>query len=131
MPEALAVEYLPIEQKIPYVRNAHTHSEARKSPAACVSSAGLTRYSLTARAPSLPGMGGCSLPGSSARRLSQSSSRLRISPKRSAYVLADNKLAEKAGWNKDLLSLELAKGTSLHTTPGGWCAAESRLRSMT
>ncbi|SPD61641.1 protein of unknown function (plasmid) [Cupriavidus neocaledonicus] len=24
-----------------------------------------------------------------------------------------------------------AKGTSLHTTPGGWCSAESRLRSMT
>ncbi|SOZ99464.1 ParB domain protein nuclease [Cupriavidus taiwanensis] len=109
--EALVVEYRPIETLIPYARNARTHSDAQIAQIA----GSLREFGWTN--PVLIDGEGTIIAGHgrvlAARQLGQTlipviSLAHLTEAQRRAYVLADNKLAEQAGWDKDLLSLELA-----------------------
>ncbi|QUN28719.1 ParB N-terminal domain-containing protein [Cupriavidus sp. KK10] len=109
--DALTVEYRPIEALIPYARNARTHSEAQIAQiAGSLREFGWTNPVLVdgdgtiiaghGRVLAARQLGEARIPVISLAHLSEA--------QRRAYVLADNKLAEQAGWDKDLLSLELA-----------------------
>ena len=111
-PTALTVVYLPIEQLIPYARNARTHSDAQVAQIA----ASIREFQWTN--PILVDGAGGIIAGHgrvlAARQLGMPAVpciRLgHLSPtQRKALVLADNKLALNAGWNDDLLKLELAE----------------------
>jgi len=104
------VERRSVETLVPYARNARTHSEAQVAQlAAAIREWGWTvpvlidedgtliaghGRVLAARLLELP-----DVPVMVARGWSEA--------KKAAYVLADNKLAENAGWDQDLLRVEL------------------------
>ena len=108
---AQRMEHWPIERLIPYARNARTHSDAQvaqiaasivefgfNNPVLVDSKAGII---CVPRAPS----------GSSeATQLAEVPvivlDHLNEAQKR-AYILADNRLAELAGWNEEILRIEL------------------------
>ena len=111
MPD-LAIEYRPIDKLIPYARNARTHSDAQVAQiAASIREFGWTNPIL------VDGDNGV-IAGhgrlDAARRLGLDQvpvielAHLSLSQKR-AYVIADNRLALDAGWNEELLALELAE----------------------
>ncbi len=106
----LALDYRPIGDLIPYARNARTHSEAQVALiAGSIREYGFTNPVLVDGANGIIAGHGRVL---AARKLG-----LEVVPvielahlseaQKRAYVLADNKLAEQAGWDKDLLALEL------------------------
>jgi DNA modification methylase len=104
------LEFLPIEGLIPYAQNARTHSEAQVSQIA----ASIREYGFTN--PVLVSDDGTIIAGHgrvmAARQLGMAEvSCLRLShltdAQRRAYILADNKLALNAGWDEELLKLEL------------------------
>jgi DNA modification methylase len=107
---ALTVTYLPIELLVPYARNSRTHSDAQVAQiAASIREFGWSNPVLT------DGDGGI-IAGHgrvlAARQLGMQAVpciRLgHLSPtQRKALILADNKLALNAGWDDELLSLEL------------------------
>lgn len=109
--DALAVVYRPIDALIPYARNARTHSDAQIAQIA----GSLREFGFTN--PVLVDVDGTIIAGHgrvlAARQLDMKQipticlAHLTEAQRR-AYVLADNKLAEQAGWDKELLSLELA-----------------------
>lgn len=109
--DALAVVYRPIDALIPYARNARTHSDAQIAQIA----GSLREFGFTN--PVLVDADGTIIAGHgrvlAARQLDMKQipticlAHLTEAQRR-AYVLADNKLAEQAGWDKELLSLELA-----------------------
>ena len=126
----LKVEYWPIDRLVPYARNARTHSDDQidqiaESIAAfgfCnpvlvdpdgVIIAGHGRV-LAARKRNLS-----ELPVIVLRRLSPSQKR--------ALRLADNKLAQNAGWDLDILRHELQVTSTgrVHTEPG-WSRAKAQ-----
>jgi ParB-like chromosome segregation protein Spo0J len=49
-----------------------------------------------------------------------------------AFILAENKLAERAGWDRELLAVELGAPTrpgstmTIRHAPSGWCAKITR-----
>src|SRR3712207_1655111 len=105
------VERRPLNSLIPYARNARTHSEAQVAQiAASMREWGWTNPVLIdpeggiiaghGRVMAARLLGFSEAPVMVARGWSEAQTR--------AYVLADNKLALNAGWNQDLLSLELA-----------------------
>jgi DNA modification methylase len=110
--EAMArrIEIWPIEKVIPYARNPRTHSEAQVAQiAASIAEFGFVNPILVdTDAGILAGHG---------RLLGAQKLKLKEVPvivldhltpaQRRAYLLADNKLAELAGWDDDLLRLEL------------------------
>jgi DNA modification methylase len=110
--EAMArrIEIWPIEKLIPYARNPRTHSDAQVAQlAASIAEFGFVNPVLVASdAGILAGHG---------RMLGAQSLKLKEVPvivldhltpaQRKAYLLADNKLAELAGWDEDLLRMEL------------------------
>ena len=107
----LAVDYRPISGLIPYARNARTHSGAQVAQIeASIREFGWTQPVL------VDGMNGI-IAGHgrvlAARQLGLESvpvielSHLTLI-QRQAYVLADNKLSLNAGWDDELLALELA-----------------------
>ncbi|WP_454737605.1 hypothetical protein [Cupriavidus necator] len=110
-PDALVVTYQHIEVLIPYARNARTHSDAQIAQIA----GSLREFGWTN--PVLVDADGTIIAGHG-RVLAARQLDIKQVPticlahltdaQRRAYVLADNKLAEQAGWDKELLSLELA-----------------------
>lgn len=110
--EAMArrIEIWPIEKLIPYARNPRTHSEAQVAQiAASIAEFGFVNPVLVdEQAGIIAGHG---------RLLGAQSLKFKEVPvivldhltpaQRKAYLIADNKLAELAGWDEDLLRLEL------------------------
>lgn len=108
---ASAVQMVPVSQLIPYARNARTHSDEQVAQiAASIREWGWTvpvlideDHSLIAghgRLAAAQRLGLAEVPAM--RALGWSAAQKR------AYVLADNKLAENAGWDTDLLKIELS-----------------------
>lgn len=112
----LQVSYRPLSELIPYARNARTHSDAQLAQIA----SSIREYGWTN--PVLVDGGSGIIAGHgrvlAARKLGMDRvpvielSHLSDAQKR-AYILADNKLALNAGWDEELLGLELAELGSL------------------
>jgi DNA modification methylase len=111
-----SIEELPISSLKPFARNARTHSKKQiHQIAASIEEFGFTN-------PVLVDQDGHILTGhgrvAAAKELGWTHApTLRIDhlskAQRRAYVLADNRLAEKAGWDPDLLRLELGELSDL------------------
>jgi len=112
----LQVTYEEIQNLVPYARNARTHSKRQiRQIADCIHTFGFTNPVLVNRsrmiiaghgrvdAAKLLGMK--SVPTICLENLSDDQIR--------AYILADNRLAEKAGWDISILAIELQHLTSL------------------
>lgn len=109
---ALAVEYRPAEALIPYARNARTHSDAQVAQiAASVREFGWTNPILVDGENGIIAGHGRLL---AARKLGMKAvpvielAGLTEAQKR-AYIIADNKMALNAGWDTELLGLELGE----------------------
>ena len=107
----LSIDYRPIGSLIPYARNARTHSAAQVALiAGSIREFGFTNPVLVdgangiiaghGRVLAAGKLGLAEVPVIELGHLSEAQKR--------ASVLADNKLAEQAGWNRDLLALEVA-----------------------
>ena len=107
---ALVIEYRQIDSLTPYTNNARTHSDVQiEQLAASIKEFGFTNPILVdgtngviaghGRILAARALGMDSLPCVELAGLSDT--------QRRAYILADNKLALNAGWDADLLSLEL------------------------
>jgi DNA modification methylase len=107
---AKRIEIWPIEKLIPYARNPRTHSDRQVMQiAASIAEFGFVNPVLVdSDAGILAGHG--RLLGAQSLKLKQVPVIVldHLTPaQRKAYLLADNKLAELAGWDEDLLRLEL------------------------
>src|SRR5688500_10225770 len=108
---ALQIQYRPIESLIPYARNARTHSDEQITQiAASIREFGFNNPILVdGRRGVIAGHGRIL----AARKLEMTElpvielAHLTDTQKR-AFILAENKLTERAGWDSDLLSLELS-----------------------
>ena len=109
-PTSLAIEHLPIAALRPYARNARTHSPKQIAQiAASISEFGFNNPVLIDHAGEIiAGHGRVEaakkldlevVPCVRLEHLSEAQKR--------AYILADNRLAEKAGWDHDILAIEL------------------------
>ncbi len=109
-PTIVQIEYRPIEALIPYARNSRTHSDAQVAQiAASIREFGWTNPVLVdgdngiiaghGRVLAARKLGFEQVPVIELAHLTESQKR--------AYVLADNKLAENAGWDDELLRIEL------------------------
>jgi hypothetical protein len=107
----LAVEYRPIGSLIPYAKNARTHSDEHVAQiAASIREFGWTNPVLVdgdngiiaghGRVLAARKLGMTTVPVIELAGLSEAEKR--------AYVIADNKIALNAGWDKEMLSVELA-----------------------
>jgi DNA modification methylase len=112
----LCVAYRPIEQIIPYARNARTHSEGQVAQiAASIKEFGWTNPVLVdgdngliaghGRVLAARKLGLAKVPVIELAGLSDAAKR--------AYILADNKLALNAGWDDAMLSLEVGELSAL------------------
>ena len=110
-PAPLAIQYRPTGDLIPYARNARTHSEAQVALiAGSIREFGFTNPVLVdgsngiiaghGRVMAAGKLGLAAVPVIELAHLSEAQKR--------AYVLADNKLAERAGWDVEMLALEVA-----------------------
>jgi ParB-like chromosome segregation protein Spo0J len=106
------VESWPIDKLVPYARNARTHSDAQVAQLA----ASITEWGWTT--PILVEPAGGVIAGHgrlmAARKLGMTHVPVMVADgwseaQRRAYVLADNKLARNAGWDDELLQLELGE----------------------
>jgi ParB family transcriptional regulator, chromosome partitioning protein len=108
----LVVEWVAIEELIPYARNARTHSDAQVAQiAGSIKEFGFTNPVLGdetggviaghGRVLAARQLGMTRVPRIVLTGLSES--------QRRAYMIADNKLALNAGWDPDLLRLELGE----------------------
>jgi len=104
------IEHWPIERLLPYIRNPRTHSEAQVAQIA----ASIAEFGFTA--PILAGSDGVIVAGhgrlAAARKLGLASVPVvvldHLTPtQRRALVIADNRIAENAGWDEELLRVEL------------------------
>lgn len=109
------VEHWDIERLIPYARNSRTHSEAQIAQiAASMKEWGVTSAVLVDEDGGIIAGHGRVL---AARKLGKTEMAVMIAKgwtdaQKKAYVIADNQLALNAGWDKELLKLELDE---LHT----------------
>jgi ParB-like chromosome segregation protein Spo0J len=111
LPMARHIEHWPLDRLIPYIRNPRTHSEAQVAEiaASIVEFGFLNPILVDTSAGIIAGHGRLR----AARKLQLSEvpvivlDHLTESQKR-AYMIADNRLAENAGWDDELLRLELA-----------------------
>jgi len=109
------VEHWDIERLIPYARNSRTHSEAQIAQiAASMKEWGVTSAVLVDEDGGIIAGHGRVL---AARKLGKTEMAVMIArgwtdAQKKAYVIADNQLALNAGWDKELLELELDE---LHT----------------
>lgn len=108
---ALQIDYRPIESLIPYARNARTHSDEQIAQiAASIREFGFNNPVLVDGHRGVIAGHGRLL---AARQLAMTEvpvielAHLSETQKR-AFILAENKLTERAGWDGELLSLELA-----------------------
>ncbi|MFT0532422.1 site-specific DNA-methyltransferase [Castellaniella hirudinis] len=112
----LKIEYRRTESLIPYARNARTHSDAQVAQiAASIREFGFNNPVLVdGRYGIIAGHGRVL----AARKLNMEEVPVielahLTDNQRRAYILADNQLAQNAGWDEELLSLELAELKSL------------------
>ena len=110
--EAMArrIEIWPVEKLVPYARNPRTHSEAQvaRIAASIVEFGFVNPVLVDSDAGIIAGHG--RLLAAKKLRLTQVPVIVldHLSPaQRRAYLLADNKLAEQAGWDEELLRVEL------------------------
>jgi len=107
----LAVEYRPVAELVPYARNARTHSVDQVAQiAASIREFGFLNPVLVdgangiiaghGRVLAARQLGMLEIPCIELEHLSDA--------QRRAYILADNKLALNAGWDQELLQIELA-----------------------
>jgi DNA modification methylase len=112
MPPDLQITRVPVEALIPYARNARTHSDSQVAQiAASIREFGWTNPILVDGERGIIAGHGRLL---AARKLGMAEVPVielgHLTPaQRRAYVLADNKLALNAGWDEELLGLELAE----------------------
>jgi DNA modification methylase len=108
---SLAVQFWPIAKLIPYARNARTHSEEQVAQVA----ASIVEFGWTN--PILAGADGVVIAGharlAAARRLRMDEVPVIVldhlsETQRRALILADNRLALNAGWDEEMLRVELA-----------------------
>lgn len=108
----MAVQYLPLDSLIPYARNSRTHDDAQVAQiAASIREFGWTNPILVdgdcgiiaghGRVLAARKLGIDSVPVIELAGLSES--------QRAAYIIADNKLALNAGWDDELLKIELGE----------------------
>ena len=108
----LQIDYRSVAALIPYARNARTHSEAQVALiAGSIREYGFTNPVLVdgengiiaghGRVMAARKLGLARVPVIELAHLSDA--------QRRAYILADNKLAEQAGWDRDLLALEVGE----------------------
>ena len=113
---ALAVVYQEIQNLIPYPRNARTHSKRQiRQIAGSIDAFGFTNPVLVDRSGTIVAghgrveasklLGMNKVPTICLENLNEDQIR--------AYILADNKLAEKAGWDNAILAIELQHLTSI------------------
>ncbi|MBL0419774.1 site-specific DNA-methyltransferase [Ramlibacter sp. AW1] len=109
---ALQIQYRPIESLIPYARNARTHSDEQITQiAASIREFGFNNPILVDGHRGVIAGHGRIL---AARKLEMTElpvielAHLTDTQKR-AFILAENKLTERAGWDSELLSLELSE----------------------
>lgn len=106
-----SIEYISVDKLVPYARNSRTHSDAQVAQiAASIKEFGFTN-------PVLIDGGGGIIAGHG-RVMAARSMKIDTVPcirlghltdaQKKAYVIADNKLALNAGWNDQMLGLELA-----------------------
>ena len=106
------VEQWPIEKLIPYAKNSRTHSEEQVAQiAASIKEWGFTTAVLVDESGSIIAGHGRLM---AARKLGLKSLPVMVAKdwteaQKRAYVIADNKLALNAGWDNDLLALELGE----------------------
>jgi len=106
------VEQWPIEKLVPYAKNARTHSDAQVAQiAASIREWGFTTAILVDESGSIIAGHGRVM---AARKLGMASLPVMVAAgwtdaQKRAYVIADNKLALNAGWDNDLLALELGE----------------------
>jgi ParB-like chromosome segregation protein Spo0J len=114
--DALAVVYQEIQHLIPYPRNARTHSQRQiRQIADSIRAFGFTNPVLVDRSGTIVAghgrveaaklLGMKKVPTICLENLNEDQIR--------AYILADNKLAEKAGWDNAILAIELQHLTSI------------------
>lgn len=112
----IRIDYRPLGDLVPYARNARTHSEAQVALiAGSIREYGFTNPVLVdgengiiaghGRVMAARQLGMVKVPVIELAHLTEA--------QRKAYILADNKLAEQAGWDKDLLAIEVADLTAL------------------
>ncbi len=108
---ASAIRHVPVSDLIPYANNARTHSEAQVALiAGSIREFGFNNPVLVdgqngiiaghGRVLAAQKLGLAAVPTIELSHLSEAQKR--------AYILADNRLAEQAGWDRELLGLELA-----------------------
>lgn len=127
--DGLRLEQRAVDALIPYARNARTHSEAQVALiAGSIAEFGFTNPVLVdggngiiaghGRVLAARKLGLATVPVIELAHLGEAQKR--------AYVLADNRLAEQAGWDRDLLALELGDLADLGVDLGaiGWEGAE-------
>ena len=108
----MKIEQVKIDKLIPYARNSRTHSDAQVAQiAASIKEFGFTNPVLIDETGSIIAGHGRVM---AARKLAIAdvpSSRLThlTDAQKKAYVIADNKLALNAGWDNEMLALELAE----------------------
>ena len=106
------VERWPINKLVPYARNARTHSDEQVGQiAASIKEWGWTTPILVDETGSIIAGHGRTL---AAQRLQMAEVPVMVAKgwseaKKRAYVLADNKLALNAGWDNEMLALELGE----------------------
>jgi len=106
------VEQGPIEKLVPYAKNSRTHSEEQVAQiAASIREWGFTTAVLVDESGSIIAGHGRVM---AARKLGMASLPVMVAAgwtdaQKRAYVIADNKLALNAGWDNELLALELGE----------------------
>lgn len=106
------VEQWPIEKLVPYAKNSRTHSEEQVAQiAASIREWGFTTAVLVDESGSIIAGHGRVM---AARKLGLASLPVMVAAgwtdaQKRAYVIADNKLAMNAGWDNELLALELGE----------------------
>lgn len=104
------VDHWPIDRLVPYAKNSRTHSEEQIAQiAASIKEWGFTTAVLVDEQGGIIAGHGRVL---AARKLGMDVLPVMVAsgwsePQKRAYVLADNQLALNAGWNNELLKLEL------------------------
>src|SRR6056297_479163 len=109
MGQDLKIEHRPVGELVPYARNARTHSEAQVALiAGSIREYGFTNPVLVdgesgiiaghGRVMAARTLGLATVPVIELAHLSEAQKR--------AYILADNRLAEAAGWDRELLAIE-------------------------
>jgi ParB-like chromosome segregation protein Spo0J len=112
------VEQWPIDRLVPYAKNSRTHSDAQVAQiAASIKEWGFTTAVLVDEDGGIIAGHGRLM---AARKLGMTEVPVMVAAgwsdaQKRAYVIADNKLALNAGWDNELLALELAKRCSLQT----------------